>query len=152
EDWDLETLWTSLRTVYPVGLTIEEVVEEAGGPGLLTSAMLLEEILSDAHVAYERPEAELGSEAMRQLERRVVLSVLDRKWREHLYGMDYPNGGIGLRAMAQRAPRVEYQHEGYALFQSMTEAIKEESVSFLFHLEVKVATPQDAAAAAATSA
>src|SRR5690348_4228658 len=75
---------------------------------------------------------------MRELERRVVLSVLDRKWREHLYEMDYLQEGIGLRAMAQRDPLVEYQREGFLLFGAMNEAIKEESVGYLFNLEVQV--------------
>ena len=75
---------------------------------------------------------------MRELERRVVLSVLDRKWREHLYEMDYLREGIGLRAMAQRDPLVEYQREGYDMFASMMESIKEESVGFIFNVEVDV--------------
>ena len=79
---------------------------------------------------------------MRELERRVVLSVLDRKWREHLYEMDYLKEGIGLRAMAQRDPLVEYQREGFQLFEAMMDAIKEESVGYLFNLEVRVAEPR----------
>ncbi len=82
----------------------------------------------DALAGYERREEEFGSEVMRELERRVVLSVLDRKWREHLYEMDYLREGIGLRAMAQRDPLIEYQREGYDMFSSMMEGIKEESV------------------------
>ena len=144
EDWDLEQLWTALKTLYPVSLTVEEVVEEAGGRDRLTAAMLTEEIRSDAQHAYGRREEQVGDEAMRELERRVVLSVLDRKWREHLYEMDYLQEGISLRAMAQRDPLVEYQREGFQLFQAMTEAIKEESVGFLFNLEVQV--PQQEAA------
>ncbi len=138
EEWDLDALWTALRSVYPVSITTEDVVEEAGGVSRLTREMVLDELLSDARVAYESREEQLGSPAMRQLERRVVLSVLDRKWREHLYEMDYLKEGIGLRAMAQRDPLVEYQREGYQLFQAMTEAIKEESVGFLFNLDVQV--------------
>jgi preprotein translocase subunit SecA len=141
EQWDLDALWTALKAVYPVSLTPEEVAEEAGGIDRLTGEMLLDEILSDARVAYEAREEELTSPAMRQLERRVVLSVLDRKWREHLYEMDYLKEGIGLRAMAQRDPLVEYQREGFQLFQAMTDAIKEESVGFLFNLEVTVQQP-----------
>ncbi|MCK9795054.1 preprotein translocase subunit SecA [Isoptericola sp. 4D.3] len=141
ESWDLDALWTALKSVYPVGITPEDVVEEAGGVGRLTHEMILEELLSDARVAYEGREETLGEAAMRQLERRVVLSVLDRKWREHLYEMDYLKEGIGLRAMAQRDPLVEYQREGFQLFQAMTEAIKEESVGFLFNLEVQVQQP-----------
>ena len=89
-----------------------------------------------------RREESLGEEVTRELERRVVLSVLDRKWREHLYEMDYLQEGIGLRAMAQRDPLVEYQREGFLLFQAMTEAIKEESVGYLFQLEVETPASQ----------
>ncbi|MCL3862664.1 preprotein translocase subunit SecA [Actinotalea sp. K2] len=141
ELWDLEALWTAVRAIYPVSITPEEVVEEAGGADRLGRALLLEELLSDARHAYAEREEKIGEENMRQLERRVVLSVLDRKWREHLYEMDYLKEGIGLRAMAQRDPLVEYQREGFQLFGAMTEAIKEESVAFLFNLEVKVAEP-----------
>ena len=146
EDWDLEQLWSALKTLYPVSLTIDEVVEEAGGRDRLTAAMLAEELRSDAQVAYTAREEQIGADAMRELERRVVLSVLDRKWREHLYEMDYLQEGISLRAMAQRDPLVEYQREGYQLFQAMTEAIKEESVGYLFNLEVQVQQPAPAAA------
>ncbi len=151
ESWDYEPLWTSLRAIFPISLTPEEIVAEAGHPTRVTPELLGEEIRSDAEHAYARREAELGSEAMRRLERRVVLSVLDRKWREHLYEMDYLKEGIGLRAMAQRDPLVEYQREGYQLFQAMTEAIKEESVAFLFNLEVTVAPGPTAAAVAASA-
>jgi len=83
-------------------------------------------------------ESELTSTVMRELERKILLSVLDRKWREHLYEMDYLQEGIGLRAMAQRDPLVEYQREGFDLFSAMMDAIKEELVSYLFNAEVQV--------------
>jgi len=139
EDWDLETLWTALRGVFPVSITVDEVIEEAGGPTRLSAELIEREILSDAEVAYDEREAAIGTEAMRQLERRVTLAVLDRKWREHLYEMDYLKEGIGLRAMAQRDPLVEYQREGFQLFQAMTDSIKEETVAYLYNLEVQVA-------------
>jgi preprotein translocase subunit SecA len=85
---------------------------------------------------------------MRELERRVLLSVMDRKWREHLYEMDYLRAGIHLRAMANRDPVVEYQREGYDMFNAMLDGIKEESVGFLFNLEVKTKAEQDAEAKA----
>jgi preprotein translocase subunit SecA len=85
---------------------------------------------------------------MRELERRVLLSVLDRKWREHLYEMDYLRAGIHLRAMANRDPVVEYQREGYDMFMAMLDGIKEESVGFLFNLEVKTKEEQEAEAKA----
>jgi preprotein translocase subunit SecA len=138
EEWDLEQLWLALGSLYPVGISIDEVVEEAGGREGLTADMLLAELRSDAEHAYEERERTLGAEVMRELERRVVLSVLDRKWREHLYEMDYLQEGIGLRAMAQRDPLVEYQREGFQLFTAMNEAIKEESVGYVFNLEVEV--------------
>jgi len=138
DDWDLDALWTELRTLYPVGITVDEVVQEAGSRGKISDKMLRDEILSDAKVAYKNREQQLGEPGMRELERRVVLSVIDRRWRDHLYEMDYLKDGIGLRAMAQRDPLVEYQREGFALYQSMMGQIREESVGFLFNLEVEV--------------
>ncbi|TCC27411.1 preprotein translocase subunit SecA [Kribbella speibonae] len=139
EDWDLDALFTAMKTLYQSELTEEELIEEAGGEKAgLTQDFLVERFLEDATAAYERREELLGEEAMRELERRVVLSVLDRKWREHLYEMDYLREGIGLRAMAQRDPLVEYQREGYDMFASMMESIKEESVGFIFNVEVDI--------------
>ena len=80
---------------------------------------------------------------MRELERRVLLSVLDRKWREHLYEMDYLREGIYLRAYSQRDPLVEYQREGFDMFATMMDGIKEEAVGFLFNLEVQVEDDED---------
>ncbi|MDR6866365.1 preprotein translocase subunit SecA [Microbacterium resistens] len=139
ESWDFDSLWTELKTMYPVGVTIDEVVAEAGGrKGGITAEGLKRELLSDALIAYERREQTLGDAATRELERRVVLQVLDRRWRDHLYEMDYLKDGIGLRAMAQRDPLVEYQREGYSMFQAMMGQIKEETVGFLYNLEVEV--------------
>ena len=137
-DWDLPALWTELKTVYPVGLTVEEVLAEAGSRSRLTKDWLTREIVSDAKQQYLARTASVGEEAMHELERRVVLSVIDRKWRDHLYEMDYLKEGIGLRAMAQRDPLVEYQREGYVMFSSMMGQIKEEVAGFLFNLEVQV--------------
>jgi len=138
ESWDFDALWTELKTLYPVGVTIDEVVAESGSKGRITADTLKREILSDAMIAYRNREEALGAPAMRELERRVVLQVLDRRWRDHLYEMDYLKDGIGLRAMAQRDPLIEYQREGYEMFQSMMGQIKEESVGFLYNLEVEV--------------
>jgi preprotein translocase subunit SecA len=140
EDWDLDQLWTALKTLYPVGIPLDEVEEDRS---VLSPEFLIEELKADAQAAYDRREEQLGIGAngepvMRELERRVLLSVMDRKWREHLYEMDYLQEGIGLRAMGQRDPLVEYQREGFDLFNAMMEAIKEESVGFLFNVEVQV--------------
>ncbi len=143
DDWDLEQLWTEMNRLYPATITLGDVIEEAGERGAITQDMLVQELTADAALAYDKREEELGEATLRELERRVVLSVLDRKWREHLYEMDYLQEGIHLRAMAQRDPLVEYQREGYLLFQAMTEAIKEESIAYLFHVEVEVQEPEE---------
>lgn len=150
EEWDLETLWVALQQLYPVGNTIEGIEDAAGsGRAGLTTDYVVEELTTDIQSAYDRRTEELGEEVTRELERRVLLSVLDRKWREHLYEMDYLRDGIGLRAMAQRDPLIEYQREGYELFTAMMDAIKEESVGLLFHVEVQVNAPPAPTSAAA---
>ena len=138
EDWDLETLWIALKGLFPISFTAKELLNEIGGASSLDSDFLLDRILTEANLAYEKRESELTSTVMRELERKILLSVLDRKWREHLYEMDYLQEGIGLRAMAQRDPLVEYQREGFDLFSAMMDAIKEELVSYLFNAEVQV--------------
>ena len=143
KDWDLDALWAELRQLYPITLEIGEVLAEAGTRNRLTKAWLVNEIVSDARIAYIRRTDAIGEQAMRELERRVVLSVIDRKWRDHLYEMDYLKEGIGLRAMAQRDPLVEYQREGYSMFQQMMGAIREEVTGFMFNLEVQVEETPD---------
>jgi len=138
EEWDLDQLWRAFRQLYPGGISEDGVIEEAGGQRAGLSAELITEVVKqDALEAYERREQELTAEVMRELERRVVLSVLDRKWREHLYEMDYLREGITLRGYGQRDPLVEYQREGYDMFSAMMEGIKEESVGSLFNLQVQ---------------
>jgi preprotein translocase subunit SecA len=142
EDWDHEKLWTALKQLYPVSVTWEQLVEEEED---LNSDFLLESLLEDASEGYAKRETEIDAKvaegAMRQLERQVLLSVLDRKWREHLYEMDYLKEGIGLRAMAQRDPLIEYQREGFDMFNAMLDSLKEEAVGFLFNLQVEQAEP-----------
>ncbi|MGA8252663.1 MAG: preprotein translocase subunit SecA, partial [Mycobacterium sp.] len=149
EDWDLDALWTALKTLYPVGITPDSLTrrDTDSEQDELTRDELLDALLKDAERAYAAREAELeelaGEGAMRQLERNVLLNVIDRKWREHLYEMDYLKEGIGLRAMAQRDPLVEYQREGYDMFMAMLDGMKEESVGFLFNVSVEaVPAPQ----------
>ncbi|MFE9772832.1 preprotein translocase subunit SecA [Streptomyces sp. NPDC005931] len=138
EDWDLDRLWGAFKQLYPCKVGIEELEEAAGDRAGLTAEFISESIKDDIREQYQTREGQLGSEIMRELERRVVLSVLDRKWREHLYEMDYLQEGIGLRAMAQKDPLVEYQREGFDMFTAMMDGIKEESVGYLFNLEVQV--------------
>jgi preprotein translocase subunit SecA len=151
EDWDLDKLWDALKTLYPVGIEHKDLFnpDAVGEPGELTREELLDALLKDAERAYAAREAEIeelaGDGAMRQLERSVLLNVIDRKWREHLYEMDYLKEGIGLRAMAQRDPLVEYQREGYDMFVAMLEGLKEESVGFLFNVAVEPVPAPEAA-------
>lgn len=141
-DWDLDKLWVELRGYYPVSVTIDEVLEEHGGPAGISREDLEFELTGDIKAAYQNaidelkqnPVAvqQLGDDPQGELERRVVLSTVDRLWREHLYEMDYLKEGIGLRAMGQRDPLVEYKDEGAKMFQAMMERIREESVQQLF--------------------
>ena len=145
EEWDLDALWTAVSTLYPVTLSTDDVAADAGGRDKLTREALTELLVEDALAAYDRREKELTEPVAREAERLVVLSVLDRKWREHLYEMDYLREGIGLRAYSQRDPLVEYQREGFDLFSAMMEATQEEAVGYLFNVEVNVQTPDGGA-------
>jgi preprotein translocase subunit SecA len=138
EEWDLEALWTALGQIWPVSIDRAVLEKEAGGRANLDRQELIDALKLDAHAAYDRREAEVGAEVMRELERQVILSVLDRKWREHLYEMDYLREGIYLRAYSQRDPLVEYQREGFDMFAAMMDGIKAEVVGYLFNLEVQV--------------
>jgi preprotein translocase subunit SecA len=138
EEWDLPKLFTALGSLYPMSFTVESIIQEVGGQAALDQDFLLDRVLTDVEKAYTAREETLTPTVTRELERKILLSVLDRKWREHLYEMDYLQEGIGLRAMAQRDPLVEYQKEGYDLFAAMMDAIKEEMVGFLFNVEVQV--------------
>ena len=144
-DWDWEGLFKALNTIYPVLVTESDARDAAGKlKGEKAVEAVLDVLVADAKEQYGTIETKLGEEGLRQLERRVVLAVLDRKWREHLYEMDYLKDGIGLRGMGQRDPLVEYQREGYQMYNSMIEAIKEESIQLLFHVDIeRVAMTQD---------
>ncbi|MGH3739023.1 MAG: preprotein translocase subunit SecA, partial [Micromonosporaceae bacterium] len=138
EDWDLDVLWDALGKLYPISLTVEELEDEAGGLEALDGEFLIEQVKEDARAAYDRREEELGEETLREMERQVLLEVIDQKWREHLYEMDYLREGIGLRAHAQRDPLVEYQREGFDMFATMLEGIKEETVKFVFNAQIRI--------------
>jgi preprotein translocase subunit SecA len=143
EEWDIDALQAQLRQLWPLSIDINTMAEEVGGLDGLDRDDVIDALKADAHAAYARREAEVGSEVMRELERRVVLSVLDRKWREHLYEMDYLREGIGLRGYAQRDPLVEYQREGFDMFMAIMDGIKEESVGFLFNLDVQLVDDEE---------
>lgn len=142
KDWDLEALWGTLREFYPVSITLDDLVKEVGTVEMLTQKILIDELTDDIVVSYEEAEknlagndiaiTQLGEDPMRQLERRVLLATVDRMWREHLYEMDYLKEGIGLRAVAQRDPLVEYANEGAQMFVTMMNRIREETVKHIF--------------------
>ena len=136
EQWDLDQLMMAMKNLYPTAISLDTLRQQNGGT--IDQEVLLEALRNDAAQAYRTREALLTPKVMRELERQVVLSVFDRKWREHLYEMDYLQEGIGLRAMGQRDPLVEYQKEGYDLFVAMMDAIKEQVVGFTFNAQVQV--------------
>ena len=138
EEWDWDKLFTALHALYPISFTKDDLAREFGSLAGIDPEILIDKIIGDIERAYKEREESLSPLVMRELERKVLLSVLDRKWREHLYEMDYLQEGIGLRAMAQRDPLVEYQREGYDLFVAMMDGIKEEIAGYLFNVEVQV--------------
>jgi preprotein translocase subunit SecA len=136
EDWDLETLLTTLGAIYPVSVRKEELAE------IFDAELVRQRIVDEAVQAYEAKERELGTDAesggsiLRDLERMVLLSIIDNKWREHLYEMDYLQEGIGLRAYGQRDPLVEYQREAYDMFGEMKGAIQDEFVRYIYRVQL----------------
>ena len=152
EDWDLDELWNALDSLYGPEVSAQKLIDgdEYGSPGELTSSQLRQALIDDANAQYDSLEERItsigGEDQMRNLERMVILPIIDTKWREHLYEMDYLKEGIGLRAMAQRDPLVEYQKEGGDMFNAMNEAVQEETVRQLFAMR-KQFEDQDAAAA-----
>lgn len=148
EDWDLEGLWNALDSLYGPTVSAQELIDgdEYGRAGELTSEQLRQALLDDANAQYDKLEENVasigGEEQMRNLERMVILPIIDTKWREHLYEMDYLKEGIGLRAMAQRDPLVEYQKEGGDMFNAMNEAVQEETVRQLFTMRKQFETQE----------
>jgi preprotein translocase subunit SecA len=132
-EWDLDGLVNAMAALYNSDITVEELREEVD---VSARAELVAEFLEDARDAYRDKEAELGSELMRELERYIVLQVVDHRWREHLENMDYLREGVHLRAMAQKDPLVEYTAEGEILFEELGAAIREEVVLTLYHAEL----------------
>jgi len=127
-EWDWELLQKELTQIYPS--TIKDDAEASSLEDVIDAAV------EDANAAFEAKTKELGPEVMQQVERQVILSVIDNKWREHLSEMDYLRAGIGLRAMGQRDPLVEYQREGYSMFSELVEGVKRDTVRYLFHVQI----------------
>jgi preprotein translocase subunit SecA len=129
-------LITALSALYPSRLTKEQLAEKASAPEVMQA------VLADAVQAYDEKEQELGTDEatggpiLRELERMVLLSIIDNTWREHLYEMDYLQEGIGLRAYGQRDPLVEYQREAYEMFNELKDRIQEEFVRYIYRVEL----------------
>lgn len=145
EEWDLEGLGVRLEQVYDHSVDLGSIDLER-----IDLDQLIEDLHVDMLAAYERRVEEVGGpEVMRELERRVILTVVDRKWREHLYEMDALRDGIGLRAVGQRDPLTEYQREAYDSFAAMMGGVKEEAVTYFFRLPIKREVAEGAEAGAA---
>ncbi|KKO80820.1 preprotein translocase subunit SecA [Corynebacterium minutissimum] len=158
EDWNLDELWNALESLYGPTMTHEELVDgtEYGAAGELSAEQLRDALLADANSEYDKLEDAVtaigGENQMRNTERMIILPIIDQKWREHLYEMDYLKEGIGLRAMAQRDPLVEYQKEGGDMFNAMNDAVKEETVRQLFMLRKQFKAQEEASAAGEANA
>ena len=143
EEWDLEGLVKQMAALYETEITVAELKEDLGD---ITRESLAEEFQQDARDEYEAKEEELGAELMRELERFVILQVVDQRWREHLDAMDYLREGVHLRAMAQKDPLVEYRHEGHIMFEELGAEIRGEVVFTLFHAQLEPAEAEQALA------
>ena len=133
EDWDLPGMQTQASSIWPLGVDLSQLDPQTSG-----REEIQELLVDDALEAYDRREEQLGSELMRELERQVLLRILDNRWREHLYEMDYLREGIHLRGFAQIDPLVAYKNEGFSMFEELMQAVWEEFARTIFHLEVKV--------------
>jgi len=132
EDWNLENLLHDVGSYFPTAFTVDDLTEAR------SSGQIRESLITEAVQYYEQREEQLGAEVMREIERRVMLSIIDQRWREHLYEMDYLQEGINLRAMGQRDPLTEWQREGYDMFGQMIGAISDDFIRYVMHLDVVV--------------
>ncbi len=128
--WDWEALQRELTQYYPT------TIDESKLTGSVNLDTVVDYVVDEAADAYAKREEELGTDVLRRVERSVMLSVIDNKWREHLSEMDYLRAGIGLRAMGQRDPLSEYQREAYDMFTEMIDSVKRDAVRYLFHVEL----------------
>ncbi|HWL34532.1 MAG TPA: SEC-C metal-binding domain-containing protein, partial [Gaiellaceae bacterium] len=138
EDWDLAALVQQMQALYGTDITVDELRDEVE----LEREALIEEFVDDALETYAEKEEQYGAELMREIERYVILQVVDSRWRSHLDSMDYLRDGIHLRAMAQKDPLAEYRAEGHAMFNDLRNTIREEVVLTLFHAQVELDEPQ----------
>ena len=136
DEWDLEGLAKELTMFWPNSITVEQL------QGCADTDEIYDLVMADATAHYERREQELGEEVLRQVERQVMLRIIDQRWREHLEEMDYLQGGINLRAMGQKDPLTEWQREGFEMFGSMMTGIAQDFVKYVMHVQVVQNQPQ----------
>jgi preprotein translocase subunit SecA len=146
EEWDLEELETQLRQIWPVSIEVGSLAPET-----VDKDQLKEALDDDAMKAYDEREEQLGDEMMRYLERSILLQVIDNRWREHLFDMDYLREGIHLRGFAQIDPLVAYKNEGYSMFEELMNSIWDEFSKLVYRAEIEIQPEQAGAAAAATN-
>jgi preprotein translocase subunit SecA len=138
EDWDLAELQVQLEQLWPVGVSLVQLDQDEASD----REEIVEVLTADALAAYGRREEEFGSDLMRYLERQILLQIIDNRWREHLYEMDYLREGIHLRGFAQIDPLVAYKNEGFTMFRELMHAIWEEFARLIFHVQVEVSPAQ----------
>jgi preprotein translocase subunit SecA len=141
EEWDLDEFFTQLEQLYPTGLAGEDL-----DPNSITKQELMSELRDDIVKAYEEREEELGDEVMRQLERFILLQIIDERWREHLHDIDYMREGIHLRGFAQEEPLVAYKNEAYNMFGALIQSIWEEFARYIFNVEIEIRPEEEDAA------
>ncbi len=134
EDWDLDELQVQVQQLWPSTVDVSALMPEQ-----TDREDLREQLLADALASYDQRESDFGDEIMRQLERAILLQIIDNRWREHLYEMDYLREGIHLRGFAQIDPLVAYKNEGFSMFEALMHSIWEEFARLIFHVEVEVA-------------
>jgi preprotein translocase subunit SecA len=132
EEWDTEGLWAEIASIWPTELSVDDLRQ------CVSTDELYEKLMGEATAYYESREAELGPETLREIERHMMLRLIDQHWREHLYEMDYLEEGIGLRALGQKDPLVEWQREGFEMFGAMIASITSDYVKHVMHARVVV--------------
>jgi preprotein translocase subunit SecA len=135
EEWNLDGLAAEIRTFWPSGVPLEDM------KACTSTDQLYELLMNEAVAHYEQREQELGAPVMREVERQVMMRILDQKWREHLEEMDYLREGINLRAMGQKDPLTEWQREGFAMFEAMMGGVAQDFVRYAMQVQVNVVQP-----------
>src|SRR3954453_1401544 len=141
EEWDLDSFFTQLEQIYPTGLAAEDF-----DPNAISKPELMHELRDDIVKAYEEREEELSADLMRQLERFILLQIIDERWREHLHDMDYLREGIHLRGFAHEDPLVAYKNEAFNMFGALIQSLWEQFARYIFNVEIEIEQEQPGAA------